>query len=252
MTSTKHILIIEDEILHARKLQSQLEELGYPNTTVCRNDKEALPLIDKGNFDLAMVDIGLENSDMNGIALAKKIKSKHNVPVIFITSFSDKSSIQETAKTSPSNYLVKPVPSRQLLAAVEHAFLNKKITELSTNISSDCPFKTTKDTIFVGKINNDFHDRIHVDDIIHIKASGSYCHIVTEKDSHTISTSLSSFLKQFPHPNVIRVHRSHAVNNKKVIARSSYKLRLSNQELIPFSAKYRSVVEEYFDYVKTD
>jgi len=89
------ILIIEDEIIVALDIKSALENLGYEVTTIATNHTEALQSIKENIPDIILADINLENS-IDGIDTIKDIKKIHDIPVIYLTAFSD----DETIKTN--------------------------------------------------------------------------------------------------------------------------------------------------------
>jgi PAS domain S-box-containing protein len=56
---------------------------------------------------------------MNGITAAGQIRSFSDVPLIYLTSYSQDPLLQQAKITGPYGYLVKPVPERELVAAIE-------------------------------------------------------------------------------------------------------------------------------------
>ncbi|MCP3930232.1 MAG: response regulator transcription factor, partial [Bacteroidetes bacterium] len=245
----KKILIIEDQIPHARKLESQLNDLGYENINICRNDKEALPLIKEGNFDLALVDIGLENSNLNGIALAAKIADHHNIPIIFITSFSDENNIQNAMDTASVNYLVKPVSNRQLFATISQAFAKSQQATRIINHTSSCPFKVEKEYMYIPENKGGFYKLVHIEDFNYAASRGNYVDIFTNKGAFTIPITLKSFIEQFNNSNIIRVSSSHDVNKVKITERNSKVMIFSDRNIDPvkIGKKKKKEVDKQFE-----
>ena len=114
------IFIVEDEILIVRGLEEALEHLGYSVCGFALSGEEAVLLIEKHKPDLVLVDIRLKG-EMDGVELADKITSHHKIPVIYITTYSDREILDRAKVTDPSGYIVKPVRDRQLKANVELA-----------------------------------------------------------------------------------------------------------------------------------
>ena len=67
------------------------------------------------------MDIVLEGSPMDGIETAKKIGQFMDVPVIFVTAYSDKKTLARVKGTEPYAYILKPFNERELAFAIELA-----------------------------------------------------------------------------------------------------------------------------------
>ena len=57
--------------------------------------------------DLVLMDISLQG-EMDGIETAKIINSRFNIPVIYLTSYIEKSVFEKAKSTNPYGYLTKP------------------------------------------------------------------------------------------------------------------------------------------------
>jgi two-component system sensor histidine kinase UhpB len=128
MRSTK-ILIVEQDAVTARDLKDTLHSIGpgYSVTAVSRTGKEALTEIEKGLPDLILMNITLPGK-LDGIETARRIRSRRDVPIIFITTHSDEKTLKKAAKTGPFGCILKPVDERDLRIAVEMA-LHKHAAE---------------------------------------------------------------------------------------------------------------------------
>lgn len=117
---TKRILIIEDEAIIAAEIEDILKSEGYEVCGKANNGDKALDLFDSLQPDLALLDISIKGS-LNGIDLAKHIRSKHNFPFVFITSYSDLNTLNEVKSTMPYGYIVKPFTENDIRSNVEIA-----------------------------------------------------------------------------------------------------------------------------------
>ena len=117
------ILIIEDEPLIAESMRMMLEKLDYEIIGIATESNEAYNILLKEIPDIALVDLMLRNND-DGIELAKSIKQKYNLPVIFITSLSDKVTVERAKEIHPEGYLVKPFEKKDLYTSIEIALSN--------------------------------------------------------------------------------------------------------------------------------
>lgn len=114
------IIIVEDEALIAAELKSTLKILGHRVVGHAMNGDKALDLFAKEDADLILLDINIKGT-LNGIDLAKVIRKKYHVPFIYITSFSDKTTLDEVKDTLPYGYIVKPFNENDLKVNIELA-----------------------------------------------------------------------------------------------------------------------------------
>ena len=83
-----NIIIVEDDEITALNLKLSLQKHGYNIVAVCDNQLEAKNKISAYSPDIVIVDISLQESS-DGIELAKTIRKKHQIPFIYLTSYSD-------------------------------------------------------------------------------------------------------------------------------------------------------------------
>ncbi len=114
------ILVVEDETLIAINLQNSLETLGYNVPFIVATGEDAIRLTDKESFDLLLMDIVLPG-EIDGIEAANQIHSKHDVPVIYLTAYSDDQILQRAKITEPLAYIIKPFENRELHSAIQMA-----------------------------------------------------------------------------------------------------------------------------------
>lgn len=112
------ILIVEDDLLTATVIQKYLTNNGYDVTAIAANATDAFKEIDKLKPDLILMDIFLRNS-IDGIEIARVIREKFDIPVIYLTADSSEDTIARAKITEPFGYLVKPVDSKILITNVE-------------------------------------------------------------------------------------------------------------------------------------
>jgi len=110
-----NILIAEDEHLIARLIEMTLTRAGY-TCTVAEDSRTAADLIEKNNFDMALLDIMLPGLD--GYALLESLRPQ-GVPVIFITA---KSAVKDRVlglRLGADDYITKPFAAEELVARME-------------------------------------------------------------------------------------------------------------------------------------
>lgn len=119
MTNTR-ILVVEDEGLIARDLCRTLNQLGYTALGPLSSGEAAVAQVATLAPQLILMDISLRG-DLDGVAASQAIRALHNIPVIFLTAYSDDRTIQRAQQTTPYGYLIKPFEERELYAAIETA-----------------------------------------------------------------------------------------------------------------------------------
>jgi signal transduction histidine kinase/CheY-like chemotaxis protein len=126
------ILIVEDDGILATSLKRILSGLGYVIFATVATGEEAITLVENKQPGLILMDIDLAG-ELNGIETAEVIRSFSDVPIVFLTGYSQESLIQEAKFTAPACYLIKPVPARELQANIEMALhrhaLDRKLKE---------------------------------------------------------------------------------------------------------------------------
>ncbi len=122
------ILIIEDNIIKAGVLKSQLEDFGFTDITIAASGQEAIKLF-SGNYYLIFLDINLP--DMNGIDLTRHYRTvypKKDTPIICCSSNAD-SLRRECIEAGMDDFLVTPVSSENLQEILECWVVHKIIKQ---------------------------------------------------------------------------------------------------------------------------
>ncbi|MFH0825990.1 MAG: ATP-binding protein [Pseudomonadota bacterium] len=120
MTSTRRIFIVEDDGIIAQDLAESLTGLGYEVVGTARSGDTALEMVQETRPDIVLMDIRLEG-DMDGIEAAQRIKSRLDVPIVYLTGYADGAVLERAKLTGPFGYLLKPSTDKELHVAVETA-----------------------------------------------------------------------------------------------------------------------------------
>ena len=111
------ILLVEDEINLARPLQFNLEQEGYEVRSTS-SGKEALILQDKGNFDLIILDLMIE--ELDGFEVARQVRRRdQRLPILMLTARSAQQDRVHGLEVGADDYMVKPFHLRELLLRVQ-------------------------------------------------------------------------------------------------------------------------------------
>ncbi|MBE0533197.1 MAG: response regulator [Rhodospirillales bacterium] len=122
MPSTQ-VMIVEDERIVALHLKQQLVRLGYEVDGIASNGDQALSSIERQRPDVVLMDIHLDG-DMDGIETAARID---DIPVIYLTAYSEDTTLERARATKPFGYLVKPISERELHATIQMALKRREI-----------------------------------------------------------------------------------------------------------------------------
>jgi len=128
MRQPARILIVEDESIVAFNLQQRLSQLGYEVPHVAVSGQQSLDFVSQSRPDLVLMDIHIEG-DMDGIEVAARLNQDRPVPVIYLTAYSEDSTLERARKTRPYGYLIKPFSERELHATIQMALERHAVEE---------------------------------------------------------------------------------------------------------------------------
>jgi PAS domain S-box-containing protein len=125
--SHANILIVDDEIIIARELESRLRSMGYEVAAIASSGAEAIRLAVEMSPDLVLMDIVLKG-DIDGIEAASEIRRLRQIPIVYVTAYTDRTTLERASITEPYGYIVKPFTEQELDANIQMA-LYKHRTE---------------------------------------------------------------------------------------------------------------------------
>lgn len=120
MGTMARILIVEDEGIVSLDIRQNLAGLGYEESEVASTGEEAVSLAQTVRPDLVLMDIRL-GEGMDGIDAAMAIAEFHDVPVIYLTAYTDEPILERAKLSQPFGYLVKPFDRKELKTTIEMA-----------------------------------------------------------------------------------------------------------------------------------
>ncbi len=121
------ILVVEDDRIVARDIENSLGSFGYTVCAVVSSGAEASQKVSETGPDLVLMDIKLRGA-MDGVEAAEEIRTRFDIPVIYLTAYVDDNTLQRARLTEPYGYILKPFTERELYTAIEVA-LYKHQTE---------------------------------------------------------------------------------------------------------------------------
>lgn len=114
------VLVVEDEAIVAMGIKQKLEDLGHQVVDVVLTGEDAVSKAIEKEPDLILMDIVLKGK-MDGIEAASTIRKQVDVPVIYLTAYSDEEVLERARTTEPYGYIIKPFKKSELNANIEMA-----------------------------------------------------------------------------------------------------------------------------------
>jgi DNA-binding LytR/AlgR family response regulator len=200
------ILIVEDEKIHLEDILITVEELGHDCIGSTDDPLEALELAEEHRPDVVIQDINL-NGKISGIKLAQKMIQLYQLPIIFVTSYKDATTINNALDIKPVTYLTKPIQSGDLGAALTMAQRFK--------VDHEVPVETAelKDDFIFVKVGNKLQKVNFADIMLAQTDAKNYCTIITsDAKKYAVRITIQALLSILPYSFFIQVHRAYIVN----------------------------------------
>ena len=160
------VLIVEDEPVIAKNISMYLDNNDFMVSGIAYDYEEAMKELEHNTPDAVILDINLD-SEKDGIDIAWHINKELHIPFLFLTSYSNKETLERAKVVEPSGYIVKPFNERTLLASLEIAISNfsqrsnqqvpeLKIEKINKHLLSALTERefTALQHIYNGKTNN--------------------------------------------------------------------------------------------------
>lgn len=143
----KNILLVEDNDTIIMGLKYSLEQENF-KVISAQNVLEFNKKIDKNDIDLVLLDVSLP--DGNGFEICKEIKSKKDIPVIFLTAQDEETSVVLGLDLGADDYIVKPFRTRELISRI-----NSVLRRYGHNESNLIQYKNIKIDTSSAKVYKD-------------------------------------------------------------------------------------------------
>ncbi len=215
MTELKKIkAVLVDDSEQARKLlRLMLKELA-PDILVAGEAADvssAVDLIRKLKPDVVFLDI--EMPGKSGLQLLDELpRDEVHYEIIFTTAFNDYA--LKAFRLSAIDYLLKPIPEKDLVEALDRLRDRKDQKELKSRLDAlTANLNSEKEKVLCIPVMSGY-EYLRLDEIEHIEADGSYTKIMcVDSKTKTVSKNLKYFENALlDQERFIRVHRSFLIN----------------------------------------
>jgi len=127
------VLIVEDEILIADELRERLARFGFSVIAAVDSAEEGIAIATRECPDLVLMDIRL-TGEKDGVEAAKEIRQQLDVPIVYLTAYSDQLTMERVKGTEYDGFILKPFQRQELESTIEvamqrHAIRAKQKTE---------------------------------------------------------------------------------------------------------------------------
>lgn len=225
------ILVVEDEALAATGIMDMLSGFGYSALGPALTGEEAIKRCEQERPDLVLMDIRLKGS-LDGIAAATEIKTKFQIPVVYITAHSDMDTIERVKKTEPYGYILKPFGERDLYLTVELA-VNKYQAE-KQNSKRETWFSTILRSIGDGVIVTDDNGRVVYMNTVAEIMTGSHLSDSKDADLKTVFRILSPGRSKQSDPHLLEFDADG--NARKILSSTVLMSKSGKRHVIEYNA----------------
>lgn len=252
MLAPLQLLIIEDEAVLALDLRATLLAEGYAVVGIAATGPRALELfIEHPEVAGVLCDIHLQGP-WDGIETARRLLALRPVPLVYLTALADPLTLDAALTTGPAAYLPKPVSAASLrtaLALALHSIARPVAPAPEPGPDRDALTRDTilqlDDHVFI-KDNGQFV-RIPLADILLLEADNTYTCLRTPTRKYALRLTLGAVLERLPLPQLVRVHRSFAVNIQRVESFSDTEATVAGQT-VPLGRQYREAFLKQFQF----
>lgn len=231
---TLQVGIIEDEFLARETLKAFLERhCEKVEVVFLAGDLETgVAAIREHSPQAVFLDI--EMPGHSGMEVKKLLGETEAPQIVFTTAYANYA--VDAFGLEAVDYLLKPIDIVKLRRAVER--VRERIKKSPTLTQGTITIPTSTGQIVVK-----------LEDVLFLKADGSYTEVHTSNDRHLVSRKLIEMEELLDPEHFLRVHRSYVVNIGKVVEfvrQSNSSLKMENGAVIPVSRSNKEAIRQLF------
>jgi len=112
--------VVEDGLIMARDIERRLVTMGYTIAGLAATGDDAVRKARECHPDLIRMDVNLKGP-IDGIQAAQEIRRNADIPIVYVTAYSDETTLRRARPTEPFGYVLKPFEERELRTMIEIA-----------------------------------------------------------------------------------------------------------------------------------
>jgi two-component system response regulator AlgR len=205
---TLQALIVDDETLARARLRTLLGDCTAPAVAVAgeaANATQAIELLRKQSFDVALLDIHMPGAD--GLTLARTLRELPRAPaIVFVTAHAEHA--VQAFEIEAVDYLTKPVRLERLQQALQ------KVERLLQSRQAQKPDLPEECLVIQERGRT---ERVPLSEVLYFKAELKYITVRTAAKSYILDGALSELEEKYP-AQFLRIHRNALVARRAVRA----------------------------------
>lgn len=126
MKNKAKILIVEDEAISAIMMTEHFKKSGFSDIESASTGDEAVKMAQGEKPDVIFMDIRLAGA-MDGIDTANKILSTHDIPIVFITGYSEDVITDRVKNFKSAMCVYKPLNMNEIDILLDSILLKRQV-----------------------------------------------------------------------------------------------------------------------------
>ncbi|MFQ5686262.1 MAG: response regulator [Candidatus Scalindua sp.] len=119
-------MVVDDEAVITTQLEDRLQSMKYDVVGTASSAEESVSMARELLPDLILMDIVMKGK-LDGIDAARIIKADMDIPIIFLTAYTEDKYIERAKNVEPFGYIVKPFRENEIRANIEIALYRKNL-----------------------------------------------------------------------------------------------------------------------------
>lgn len=200
---TRVIIVDDDELCRTivEDLVNEIDDFSCIGTF--ENALDAFKFLNDNEVDVIFLDV--EMPKMGGMELLRNLQV---APLVVMITSHDEFAL-ESYEYNVIDFLKKPVNASRFIKTVQ-----KLKSQLNTEINN----KNNPEEEYVFIKTDSKLVQLRLDEILFVEALGNYMRVYTEKDKHTVLSTMKEIEAKLPEKDFIRVQRSFIVRLDKIIS----------------------------------
>lgn len=234
------VFVVEDEAIVSKDIQVCLKKLGYSVIGTFSSGEDILQALKEKKPDIILLDIML-SGEISGVEVSANVKKEYNIPVVFLTAYTDEKTLSKAKVTDPYGYIIKPFKEIDLRTSIEMALYKWKKDNENQLEKPTLDFSMPVEYIYVK--SNSRLIKLNNEEIFYVEALKDYVTIHTSNSKYTIHSTMKDIESKLNNNEFFRIHRSFIVNLNKIKAIESQNVILAkDNKLLPIGGSYKELL----------
>ena len=236
------ILYVEDDGLTAHNTLATLAKVDGADVRHCRRWSEAEALVERVDFDVAVLDVHLAGSPLDGIDIGHHLNARHRLPIVITTGAQDDRTLTRLAALPRAQYLLKPFTPAQLRACLRRVARLSPPEALTEAPPHSHLSEALTRALFLPTSQRHL-ERVDFADVDYLSADGAYTDVVLGNGRRrTLDRGLRATVRHFGRDDILQVHKSYAVPVHAIAHVRQNAITLRSGGEVPIGRTYRARV----------